>query len=70
MTKTLSVRVTEEEWKAFRAVCKLNNVAVQDLLHGMVKDAIVDQQYVIQCRGQERCPERRETSEALGPTET
>lgn len=70
MTKTLSVRVTVEEWKAFRKVCALNNVHVQDLLHGMVKDAIADQEYVLQCRGPERCTERRETGEALGATET
>jgi hypothetical protein len=70
MTKTLSVRVTQEEWVAFRVICRLNNVAVQDLLHGMVVDALMDEGYVLQCRRQERCQASRETSEAVGATET
>jgi hypothetical protein len=70
MTKTLSARVTEEEWTAFRAVCRKNNVKVQDLLHGMIVDALMDEDYVLQCRRQERCQTGRETGEAMGATET
>lgn len=54
MTKTMSVRVTDEEWDLFHEVCASHHVSVQDLLHGMVTDAIMDEEYAIQCRRQER----------------
>jgi hypothetical protein len=55
MTKTLSVRVTQEEAVAFKVICRLHGVSVQDLLHGMLVDALADEGYVLQCRRQERC---------------
>lgn len=53
----VSTRLSEEEWNAFDRVRIKYNISVQELLRGIIVDAIVDEGYDGLRR---RKPERRE----------
>ena len=45
ITKTIACRLSIGEWNAFKGVCEKHNLRVQELLHSIIIDALLDEGY-------------------------
>lgn len=69
MTKTISVRLTLNEYRAWKALCEYHNLISQDLLHSIIVDALVEEGYdALRSSKPKRCEGGAETSEDCGAT--
>ena len=68
MTKTLSVRVSDETWDEFHRICFSRNITVQEMLHACVVDVLWESKDV-QRREQEGHTGSGEAAKDVGATE-
>jgi len=69
MSHVVTVRLSEGEWSAFQHLRDRHNVSVQQLLHAIVIDALVEDGYdALRCRESEGCEDTGETGEVRGST--
>lgn len=69
MTKTISVRLTLNEYRAWKALCEYHNLISQDLLHSIIIDALVEEGYdALRSSESSRCEGSPEASSNCGAT--
>jgi hypothetical protein len=69
MSHVIAVRLSEGEWNAFQELRNRHNVTAQQLLHGIVIDALVEDGFdALRCRESEGRSDDGETSEVGGAT--
>lgn len=67
MSHVIAVRITDGEWAAFQGLMQSNKVTAQQLLRGIIIDALVEEGYdALRCRQSEGRKSAGEASEAGG----
>jgi hypothetical protein len=67
MSHVVALRLSESEWIAFQELRDRHNVTAQQLLHGIVIDALVEDGFdALRRRESQGCEDTGETSEARG----
>jgi len=71
MSHVVAVRLSEGEWNAFQQIRDRHNISAQQLLHGIIIDALVEDGFdALRCREPERYPGNGEEGESRGEAET
>ena len=65
-TEVISCRLTTRELDLFKMICVRHNVTVQDMLHAVIIDVILDEEMNVRRREQEGCQAPGETGKAGG----
>lgn len=63
MSHVVAVRLSDEEWLALQSVQLRDNITMQQLMHAIVIDVLVDEGYdALRCEQSEGCSSAREAS--------